>query len=162
AANFTAMIAARHALLARVGWNVEEQGLFGAPEINVVVGAEVHASMLKALTMAGFGRKRLKIVEVDAQGRMIPNKLPQLNPKTIVCIQAGNVNSGSFDPASEICAKAKDAGAWVHADGAFGLWANVSPKYQHLLKGFNQADSWATDAHKWPNVNYDCGIVIVR
>jgi glutamate/tyrosine decarboxylase-like PLP-dependent enzyme len=93
---------------------------------------------------------------------MLAAKLPKLTPNTIVCLQAGNVNSGSFDPAVEICARAKEAGAWVHVDGAFGLWAGASPKYRHLLQGFDQADSWATDAHKWPNVNYDCGIVVVR
>lgn len=162
AANFTAMITARHAMLAKAGWSVEEEGLFGAPPIEVVVGAEVHASMLKALTMAGFGKKRLTIVEADEQGRMLAGKLPKLGPNTIVCIQAGNVNSGSFDPARDICVRAQEAGAWVHVDGAFGLWANASPKYRHLLGGFAQADSWATDAHKWPNVNYDCGIVVVR
>jgi glutamate/tyrosine decarboxylase-like PLP-dependent enzyme len=161
-ANFTSMITARHALLARAGWNVEEDGMFGAPPIDVVVGAEVHSSMLKALTMAGFGKKRMKLVDVDQQGRMLAAKLPQLSPNTIVCVQAGNVNSGSFDPVAEICALAKDAGAWVHMDGAIGLWAAASPKYRHLLRGFDQADSWATDAHKWPNVNYDCGLVIVR
>jgi glutamate/tyrosine decarboxylase-like PLP-dependent enzyme len=162
AANFTAMITARHALLARAGWNVEEDGMFDAPPIEVVIGAEVHTSMLKALTMAGFGRKRMKRVEVDNQGRMLAAKLPKLGPNTIVCLQAGNVNSGSFDPAAEICARAKEAGAWVHVDGAFGLWAAASPKYRHFLDGFDQAHSWATDAHKWPNVNYDCGIVVVR
>jgi len=161
-ANFTSMITARHALLARAGWNVEEDGMFGAPPIDVVVGAEVHSSMLKALTMAGFGKKRLKLVDVDQQGRMLTTKLPKLSPNTIVCLQAGNVNSGSFDPVAEICPRARDAGAWVHMDGAIGLWAAASPKYRHLLRGFDQADSWATDAHKWPNVNYDCGLVIVR
>ena len=161
-ANFTAIVAARHTLLARAGWTAEEQGLFGAPPIEVVVGGEVHASMLKALTMAGFGKKRLKIVDADEQGRMRAEKLPKLGPNTIVCLQAGNVNSGSFDPAKEICREARDAGSWVHVDGAFGLWANASPKYRHLLDGFAEADSWATDAHKWPNVNYDCGIVVVR
>ena len=161
-ANFTAMIAARHALLQRAGWDVEEQGMFGAPEIEVVVGAEVHASMTKALTMAGFGKKRWKIVEADEQGRMRADKLPRLNSNTIVCIQAGNVNSGSFDPAEEICARAREAGAWVHVDGAFGLWAAVSPKYWSLAAGFEHASSWGTDGHKWPNVSYDCGIVLVR
>jgi glutamate/tyrosine decarboxylase-like PLP-dependent enzyme len=161
-ANFTALLAARHALLARAGWNVEENGVFGAPEIEVVVGEEVHASMLKALSMAGFGRKRLKIVPADEQGRLRAEKLPALSRNTILCIQAGNVNSGSFDPAAEICAKARAAGAWVHVDGAFGLWAAASPKYRHLLAGFEQADSWGTDAHKWPNVNYDSGLVFVR
>jgi glutamate/tyrosine decarboxylase-like PLP-dependent enzyme len=162
AGNFCGILAARHALLLRAGWNVEEQGMFGAPEIEVVVGAEVHASLLKALSMAGLGKKRVKIVDADAQGRMIAAKLPKLGPNTIVCLQAGNVNTGGFDPAREICARAKEAGAWVHVDGAFGLWVKASPNYRHLAEGFELADSWATDAHKWPNVSYDCGIVVVR
>jgi glutamate/tyrosine decarboxylase-like PLP-dependent enzyme len=161
-ANFTALIAARHALLARAGWNVADDGMFGAPPIDVVIGDEGHASILKALSLAGFGKKRLTRVPVDAQGRMRADQLPQLSNRTIVCIQAGNVNSGSFDPAEEICAQAHEHGAWVHVDGAFGLWAAASPKYHHLTRGFEQADSWATDAHKWPNVNYDSGIVLVR
>ena len=161
-ANFTALVAARHALLARAGWNVADDGMFGAPPIDVVVGDEVHASLLKALSLAGFGKKRLTRVEVDQQGRMRAEKLPQLSERTILCIQAGNVNSGAFDPAAEICSRAHEQGAWVHVDGAFGLWAAASPKYQHLTVGFEQADSWATDAHKWPNVNYDSGIVLVR
>jgi len=161
-ANFTALVAARHALLARAGWNVADDGMFGAPHIDVVVGDEVHASLLKALSLAGFGKKRLTRVEVDQQGRMRAEKLPQLSERTILCIQAGNVNSGAFDPAAEICSRAHEQGAWVHVDGAFGLWAAASPKYQHLTVGFEQADSWATDAHKWPNVNYDSGIVLVR
>jgi len=161
-ANFTALVAARHALLQRAGWNVTEDGMFGAPPIEVVVGAEVHASMLKALSMAGFGRKRITIVEADSQGRMRLDRLPRLSARTIVCIQAGNVNTGAFDPAKEICSAAKEQGAWVHVDGAFGLWARVSPKYAHLTEGFENADSWATDAHKWPNVGYDSGLVLVR
>ncbi|MGC0774984.1 MAG: aminotransferase class V-fold PLP-dependent enzyme, partial [Candidatus Acidiferrum sp.] len=161
-ANFTALAAARHALLARVGWNVEDDGMFGAPPIDVVVGGEAHASLLKALSLAGFGKRRLTCVEVDSQGRMRADKLPPLSDRTILCIQAGNVNTGAFDPAAEICARAQEQGAWVHVDGAFGLWAAVSPKYRHLTEGFEQADSWATDAHKWPNVNYDSGIVLVK
>ena len=161
-ANFTALIAARHALLARAGWNVVDDGIFGAPPIDVVVGDEGHASILKALSLAGFGKKRLRRVEVDDQGRMRADKLPALNNRTILCIQAGNVNSGAFDPAAEICARAREQGAWVHVDGAFGLWAAASPKYRHLTDGFELADSWATDAHKWPNVNYDSGIVLVK
>jgi glutamate/tyrosine decarboxylase-like PLP-dependent enzyme len=161
-ANFTALLAARHALLARAGWNVADDGMFGAPPIEVVVGDEVHASLLKALSLVGFGKKRLTRVEVDGQGRMRADKLPRLSERTILCIQAGNVNSGAFDPAAEICSRAHEQGAWVHVDGAFGLWAAASPKYQHLTVGFEQADSWATDAHKWPNVNYDSGIVLVR
>jgi glutamate/tyrosine decarboxylase-like PLP-dependent enzyme len=161
-ANFTALVAARHALLAQAGWNVEDDGMFGAPPIQVIVGDEVHASMLKALSLAGFGKKRLVRVEVDGQGRMRANKLPPLNDRTILCVQAGNVNTGAFDPAVEICARAHEQNAWVHVDGAFGLWASVSPKYRHLTAGFEQADSWATDAHKWPNVNYDSGIVLLK
>jgi len=161
-ANFTALAAARYALLAREGWNVADDGMFGAPPIEVIVGSEVHASIQKALSLAGFGRRRVTIVEADSQGRMRADKLPKLNPRTIVCIQAGNVNTGAFDPAQEICQLAKAQGAWVHVDGAFGLWSRVSPKYSHLTNGFDRADSWATDAHKWPNVNYDSGIVLVR
>jgi glutamate/tyrosine decarboxylase-like PLP-dependent enzyme len=161
-ANFTALAAARYALLAREGWNVVEDGLFGAPPIEVVAGAEIHASGLKALNMLGLGRSRIKLVEVDDQGRIRADKLPKLSRNTIVCIQAGNVNTGAFDPAAPVCAAAHEQGAWVHVDGAFGLWAAASPKYRHLMNGFEQADSWATDAHKWPNASYDCGLAIVR
>ena len=161
-ANFTALVTARSAILARAGWDVTVDGMFGAPPIQVVVGAEVHASILKALSLAGFGRKRVTIVEADSQGRMRADKLPGLSERTIVCIQAGNVNTGAFDPAGEICKAAKQQGAWVHVDGAFGLWARISRKYEHLTRGFDQADSWATDAHKWPNVGYDSGLAIIR
>ncbi len=161
-ANFTALVTARQALLARSGWDVTADGMFGAPPIEVVVGAEVHASILKALSLAGFGRKRVTIVDADGQGRMRAEKLPRLSERTIVCIQAGNVNTGAFDPAWEICQAARDQGAWVHVDGAFGLWARISRKYDHLTRGLERADSWATDAHKWPNVGYDSGLVLVR
>ena len=161
-ANFTALATARCALLARAGWDVNADGMFGAPPIEVVVGAEVHASVLKALSLAGFGRKRVTVVEADSQGRMRAETLPRLSERTIVCVQAGNVNTGTFDHAGEICQAAKERGAWVHVDGAFGLWARISRKYDHLTNGFERADSWATDAHKWPNVGYDSGLVIVR
>jgi glutamate/tyrosine decarboxylase-like PLP-dependent enzyme len=161
-ANLTALAAARYALLKKAGWDVAEDGMFGAPPIEVVVGAEVHASLLKALSLAGFGKRRVTIVEADEQGRMRADKLPKLNARSLVCIQAGNVNTGAFDPAKEICARAREQGAWVHVDGAFGLWARVSPGYRHLTEGLELADSWATDAHKWPNVTYDSGIVLVR
>jgi glutamate/tyrosine decarboxylase-like PLP-dependent enzyme len=161
-ANFCALAAARHALLKRAGWNVEEDGLFDAPPITVVVGEEVHSSLLKALAMVGLGKKRVVRVPVDKQGRMRADALPHLDDRTIVCLQAGNVNTGAFDPAAAICPAARAAGAWVHVDGAFGLWAAVSPAYRKLTAGFEQADSWATDAHKWPNIGYDCGIVLVR
>jgi glutamate/tyrosine decarboxylase-like PLP-dependent enzyme len=161
-ANFTALAAARYALLKKAGWDVAEDGMFGAPPIEVVVGAEAHASVLKALSLAGLGKRRVTIVEADGQGRMRADKFPKLSESAIVCIQAGNVNSGAFDPAAEICRRAQEQGAWVHVDGAFGLWARVSPKFEQLTEGFELADSWATDAHKWPNVNYDSGIVLVR
>lgn len=161
-ANFTALAAARHALLKRRGWDVEADGLFGAPEITVVVGDEVHISVLKALSMLGFGRKRLIRVPVDNQGRMIPDQLPPLDDMTIVCIQSGNVNSGAFDPAKAICGKAHEKGAWVHVDGAFGLWVVTSDSLSHLGEGINLADSWSTDAHKWLNVPYDNGIVFCK
>jgi glutamate/tyrosine decarboxylase-like PLP-dependent enzyme len=161
-ANFTGLIAARHELLAEAGWNVNDDGMFGAPPIDVVVGEEIHSLSMKALALAGFGKKRVKVVEVDAQGRMRADKFPRVNNRTIVFLQAGNVNTGSFDPAHEICPRAKADGAWIHVDGAFGLWAAASPKYRHLTRGFELADSWATDAHKWPNAGYDSGIAIVR
>ena len=161
-ANFTGLVTARYALLAKAGWNVNDEGMFGAPPIDVVVGEEIHALALKALALAGFGKKRVIVVEADTQGRMRADKFPKVNDRTIVFLQAGNVNTGSFDPAQEICTRAKADGAWVHVDGAFGLWAAASPKYRHLTRGFELADSWGTDAHKWPNVGYDSGIAIVR
>jgi glutamate/tyrosine decarboxylase-like PLP-dependent enzyme len=162
AANFSALIAARHALLARAGWDVEAQGLFGAPPITVVVGGEVHASMQKALSMAGLGRERVVRVPCDGQGRMLRNKVPAVTELTIVCVQAGNVNTGAFDPIAEICELAREQNAWVHVDGAFGLWAAAAPARAHLARGVENADSWATDCHKWLNVPYDSGLVFTR
>jgi glutamate/tyrosine decarboxylase-like PLP-dependent enzyme len=161
-ANFTAIAAARHAILQSQGWNVETQGLFGAPEIKVIVGEEVHGSMTKALSLAGLGNERVIKVPVDNQGRMKADSLPEMDEKTILCLQAGNVNTGSFDPVKEIVPVAKEKGAWVHIDGAFGLWASVSSKYKYLAEGCELADSWATDGHKWLNVPYDSGIVLVK
>jgi glutamate/tyrosine decarboxylase-like PLP-dependent enzyme len=161
-ANFTALAAARHAVLKRAGWDVEARGLFGAPEIQVVVGEEAHPSLIKSLGMLGLGRERVVKVPVDAQGRMRADALPELKTPSIVCAQAGNVNTGAFDAAGEICRRAHEAGAWVHVDGAFGLWAAASPQYAHLVAGVVEADSWATDAHKWLNVPYDSGLAFVR
>ncbi len=161
-ANFTALAAARHHLLERAGWDVEADGLFGAPELRVVVGDEAHPSLLKSLAMLGLGKKRVVRVPVDKQGRMRADALPHLDERTILCLQAGNVNTGAFDPAGAICPAARAAGAWIHVDGAFGLWAAASPKYRQLVHGFELADSWATDAHKWPNLGYDCGLALVR
>jgi glutamate/tyrosine decarboxylase-like PLP-dependent enzyme len=161
-ASFTALAAARTALLKRAGWDVEADGLFGAPPIRVVVGEEAHVSLLKALALLGLGRSRVTSVPTDGQGRMVADALPQLDERTLVCIQAGNVNTGAFDPAKNICERAHEAGAWVHVDGAFGLWAAVSPSYAHLLDGAAAADSWAIDCHKWLNVPYDSGLAVVR
>ncbi|HVH66280.1 MAG TPA: aminotransferase class V-fold PLP-dependent enzyme [Gemmatimonadales bacterium] len=161
-ANFTGLAAARHALLRRATWDVEARGLFGAPPLTVVVGNEVHVSLLKALALLGLGRERVVRVPTDDQGRMRPDRLPSLDQRTIVCLQAGNVNTGAFDPATELCAAAHAAGAWVHVDGAFGLWALAAPARAHLAAGFQAADSWALDAHKWLNVPYDSGVALCR
>ena len=161
-ANFTALAAARHAILKKQGWDVEAKGLFDAPPVSVIVGDEVHVSALKALSLLGFGRETVIRVPVDGQGRIRADALPEMTDATIVCIQAGNVNTGAFDPASEICSAAKEVGAWVHVDGAFGLWAAASPNHAHLTSGFEAADSWAIDAHKWLNVPYDSGIAFCR
>jgi len=160
-ANFSALAAARHALLGRLGWDVEARGLFGAPPITVIVGAEVHVSVLKALSLLGLGRERVVRVAVDGQGRMRPEAIPALTEPAIICVQAGNVNTGAFDPAGEICAIAQASDSWVHVDGAFGLWAAACPDRAHLAAGIPSAHSWATDAHKWLNVPYDSGIVFV-
>jgi len=161
-ANFSALAAARHAVLERAGWNVETDGLFGAPPITVIVGDEGHPTLFKALGLLGLGRKRVARVPVDSQGRMRADSIPAISGPTIICAQSGNVNTGAFDPLTEICQQAHDAGAWVHVDGAFGLWAITAPSTLHLAKGIPDADSWATDFHKWLNVPYDSGLALVR
>jgi glutamate/tyrosine decarboxylase-like PLP-dependent enzyme len=161
-ANFTCLAAARNAVLAAAGWDAEAEGLIGAPNITVIGGEEIHISAVKAIGMLGLGRNRIVRVPTDSEGRMRADLLPRIAGPTIVCIQAGNVNSGAFDPASEICDAAHAAGAWVHVDAAFGLWAAAVPKRAHLFAGFAKADSWATDAHKWLNVPHDSGIAFVR
>jgi glutamate/tyrosine decarboxylase-like PLP-dependent enzyme len=161
-ANLTGLAAARQAVLQRAGWDVDEQGLAGAPELTVVAGEEVHPSLVKALGLLGLGRRRVRHVPVDGQGRMRADALPPISGPTIVCVQAGNVNTGAFDPIAEVAAYAHGAGAWVHVDGAFGLWAATSPERAHLVRGIDAADSWAVDTHKWLNVPYDSGIAFVR
>jgi glutamate/tyrosine decarboxylase-like PLP-dependent enzyme len=165
-ANFTALAAARHTLLDRRGWDVERQGLFGAPEIPVVVGDEAHVTIHAALQMLGLGRERVHRIPADEQGRMRPDALVAtlgaLDSPAIVCAQAGNVNTGAFDPLEPIAAAVRDNGGWLHVDGAFGLWAATSHKLRRHLIALDQADSWATDAHKWLNVPYDNGVVLVR
>jgi glutamate/tyrosine decarboxylase-like PLP-dependent enzyme len=161
-ANFTALAAARHAVLENAGWDVESDGLFGAPPVTVVVSEEAHPSVIKALWLLGFGRANHVSVPTDERGRMRVDALPRISGPAIVCIQSGNINTGATDPAAEICAAARKAGAWVHVDGAFGLWAAAAPGRAHLVQGVSEADSWATDAHKWLNVPYDSGLAIVR
>ena len=161
-ANFTALAAARQAVLRRAGWDVEADGLFGAPPIGVVVGEEVHISVLKALGLLGLGRTRVTRVPTDPLGRIRADRLPPLDDRTIVCLQAGNVNTGACDPVRDICPVAHARGAWVHVDGAFGLWAAAAPARAHLVAGSAAADSWALDAHKWLNVPYDSGVALCR
>jgi glutamate/tyrosine decarboxylase-like PLP-dependent enzyme len=161
-ANFTGLAAARHEVLRAHGWDVEARGLFGAPPITVIVGNEVHVSVLKALSMLGLGRERVVRVPADGQGRMIAERLPALEGPAIVCTQAGNVNTGAFDPIGEIAARLRGTGAWIHVDGAFGLWAAAAPAKHALAAGIDLADSIATDGHKWLNVPYDSGLVFVR
>jgi glutamate/tyrosine decarboxylase-like PLP-dependent enzyme len=161
-ANLTALAAARHALLAKQGWDVEAQGLFGAPPFDVFVGEEAHASVLKALALLGLGRERVRRLPADAQGRIRPDRLPRIAGPAIVCAQAGNVNSGASDPFPALREWCDAAGAWLHVDGAFGLFAAASPRLRAQVAGVERADSWAADAHKWLNVPYDSGIVFVR
>jgi glutamate/tyrosine decarboxylase-like PLP-dependent enzyme len=161
-ANFAGLAAARHAVLADAGWDVEAEGLIGAPAVTVIAGAEAHATLFKSLALLGLGRNRVQLVATDEQGRMRADALPRIDGPTIVCIQAGNVNTGSFDPAEAICDWAHAGGAWVHVDGAFGLWAAAAPSRAPLASGVCNADSWATDAHKWLNVPYDSGLAFVR
>jgi glutamate/tyrosine decarboxylase-like PLP-dependent enzyme len=161
-ANFTCLAAARHSVLSQAGWDVEADGMCGAPEVAVVVGEEAHPTLFKSLGLAGFGRNRVVRVPVDKQGRMRADAFPNLSGPTIVCLHAGNVNTGAFDPAPEIIPKAKAANTWVHVDGAFGLWAADAPCKAHLMAGYAGADSWATDAHKYLNTPYDNGLAFVR
>ncbi|MBA2254229.1 MAG: aspartate aminotransferase family protein [Chloroflexi bacterium] len=166
-ANFTALAAARHAVLQRMGWDVERDGLQGAPAVNVVVSGESHVTIHIALQLLGLGGGNVRRVATDDQGRMRPDALREAlgecQGPTIVCAQAGNVNSGSFDPFVEIVSTVREVdGAWLHVDAAFGMWALASPAMRHLATGIQGADSWATDAHKWLNVPYDSGLVFVR
>jgi glutamate/tyrosine decarboxylase-like PLP-dependent enzyme len=164
--NFTALAAARHALLRNVGWDVEELGLFGAPAITVVTSDESHITIFAALQMLGLGRARVTRVSADDQGRMradaLRSTLAAIDGPVLVCAQAGNVNSGAFDPLQEIAASVHDRSGWLHVDGAFGMWAAASPKRAHLTRGLDLADSIAVDCHKWLNVPYDSGLAFVR
>ncbi len=164
-ANVTALAAARHDVLARAGWDVAEDGLIGAPPVALFAGAEAHVTVLRAARLLGFGRASVTEVEADDQGRMRPEALARALAAgagpAIVCAQAGNVNTGACDPLAEVVEAAGERGAWVHVDGAFGLWAAASPALAPLVAGAEAAHSWATDGHKWLNVPYDCGVVAV-
>jgi glutamate/tyrosine decarboxylase-like PLP-dependent enzyme len=157
-AHVTALAAARHHVLAQAGWDVPADGLSGAPPIRVVVGEQRHVTIDRALRLLGIGASSLEIVPADDQGRMLVDELPDLGGRpTIVCGQAGEVNTGASDDLEAIADAASEAGAWFHVDGAFGLWAAASPELRHLVRGSERADSWTTDAHKWLNVPYDSG-----
>jgi glutamate/tyrosine decarboxylase-like PLP-dependent enzyme len=164
-ANFICMAAARSRVLESVGWDVERNGLFGAPPVEVVVGADRHVSLELALRYLGLGSERVRVVPADDQGRMradlLGDELRRCDGPIIVCAQAGDVNSGAFDPLDQICDIAHEHGAWVHVDGAFGLWAAASPDRRHLIAGIENADSCGTDGHKWLNVPYDSGLAFV-
>ncbi len=161
-ASFACLAAARHHLLEKLGWDVEEHGIWGAPRLTLVVSDQAHSSVGKSLAMLGLGRGDVIRVPTDDNGAMIADEVPVVDGPAIYCVQVGNVDSGSIDPIAEICGRIRRATSWVHVDGAFGLWASVSPKYQHLLHGHHLADSWAVDAHKWLNVPYDSGVAFVR
>lgn len=162
-ANTAAVTAARDQQLARIGWDVQANGLFGAPELTVVVGESAHATLVRALGVAGLGRERVIRVPADDQGRMRADRLPaDVTGPALICAQAGEVNTGAFDPFPEIVAWARQRDAWVHVDGAFGLWALADASRAYLTRGLADADSWAVDGHKWLNVPYDCGVCLVR
>ena len=162
-ANTTALAAARDHQLARAGWDVQADGLFGAPELTVVIGENAHSTLVKALGLVGLGRDRVRRVPADDQGRMRADGLPEdVTGPVVICAQAGEVNTGAFDPFPAILDWGRQHDAWVHVDGAFGLWALADPSRSHLTEGLAGADSWATDGHKWLNVPYDCGIALAR
>lgn len=165
-ANFTCLAAARHEVLRRAGWDVEKKGLTKAPPVTVIAGEEAHATLVVALRMLGFGTDEIVLVPADSQGRMIPARAEETLKTTsgpaILCLQAGNVNTGAFDSCDKIIPLARDRGAWVHVDGAFGLWGKLLPSLNDHTAGIELADSWATDGHKWLNVPYDSGLALVR
>lgn len=161
-ATLCGLVAGRNHLLHRLGYDVNTKGLFGAPEIRVILGGGAHSTVFKALSILGLGSERLIKVPTDEQGRILADAVPELDDRTLLILQAGNVNSGAFDDFETLCQKARDAGSWVHIDGAFGLWASASENLKHLTKGVELADSWSVDAHKTLNAPYDNGIILCR
>jgi glutamate/tyrosine decarboxylase-like PLP-dependent enzyme len=161
-ATFCGLAAARFRICERLGWDWNEKGMYGAPEIRIVTSRHAHSTVVKAIGLCGFGKERVEWVDVDDQGRIRADLMPKLDEKTIVILQAGNVNSGSFDDFKAICKKANEAKAWVHIDGAFGLWTAACEELSYLTKGIELADSWSVDGHKTLNTPYDCGIVLCK
>jgi glutamate/tyrosine decarboxylase-like PLP-dependent enzyme len=161
-ATLSGLAAARFRQLHKLGWDVNQQGLFGAPKIRLILGKQTHGTVAKAISLLGFGQSSIEWVDCDHQGRMIVEKLPRLDPSCILVLQAGNVNSGAFDDFTKLCQLANKAQAWVHIDGAFGLWAKASHAFDHQTKGMQLADSWSVDPHKTLNTPYDCGIVLCK
>lgn len=159
-ATFCGLAAARYRLLNRMGWNVNEKGLFGAPRMRVIASKEAHSTVLKAIGLLGFGTENIELVNADEQGRMIAEQIPELDDKTLIILQAGNVHSGAFDDFDVICEKANQANAWVHIDGAFGLWAGAAGKLRYLTHGIEKANSWSLDGHKTLNTPYDAGVIL--
>jgi glutamate/tyrosine decarboxylase-like PLP-dependent enzyme len=165
-ANFVCLAAARSEVLRRVDWDVEADGLFGAPPVTVLIGADAHATVFSGLKYLGMGAKRVVTVDCDALGRIVPQAfaaaVAQIDGPAIAVLQAGQINTGGCDPFAEIVPMARARGVWTHVDGAFGLWAQAAPARRHLPAGVELADSWATDGHKWLQTPYDCGFAIVR
>jgi glutamate/tyrosine decarboxylase-like PLP-dependent enzyme len=161
-ANLCGLGAARYRLLKNQGWDINQQGLQGSPELKIIAHKGIHGSIIKALVILGFGRENVLWVDADNQGRIIAEAVPELDDQTLLILQAGNVNTGAFDPFNIICQKARDTGAWVHIDGAFGLWAQVSSTLSHLTDGLEHASSWAVDGHKTLNTPYDSGVILCR
>lgn len=160
AANLCGLAAARYRILKKNNWDINEKGLRNAPEIRVVTGKHAHSTVLKAVSVLGLGKENIEWVDVDNQGRIIPESIPELDKNTILILQAGNVNSGAFDNFDVICKKANKADSWIHIDGAFGLWAGAVDELKYLTKGIEKASSWAVDGHKTLNTPYDSGIVL--
>ena len=161
-ANLVCLAAARNAQYKKIGIDISKVGMAGVPPLNVVLSEQAHVTVHKALGLLGFGKNQITILPCDKEGRIIANLLPNIGNSTIICLQAGNVNSGGSDPFEEIIPRAKASGAWVHIDGAFGLWASASESKKHLNAGAKGADSWAVDGHKWLNTPYDCGLAICK
>jgi glutamate/tyrosine decarboxylase-like PLP-dependent enzyme len=161
-ANYVALSAARNKLLKQNGWDLDEKGLYGAPRIKILVGEEAHTTIFKAIKMLGMGNQNIIRIPADSQGAIRADLFPKIPEPSIICLQAGNVNTGAIDPIGHICDQARNKNTWVHVDGAFGLWASVSPELEQSIKNIENADSWATDLHKWLNVPYDNGAIFVK